>query len=329
MPANMTLADFVQTAPTFLTKGVVQQLRWVSKLLDQLSFVTTGALSARNLIDDMEEPDIAWRDLNEDYGSSRHNKPQEVQARLFDFGKDTDIEYLLLEDKTVKIYEPKVREIQKSVNTMARAFGNTLINNSTNPKAPWGIKHMIDTVPELAAQKGIAASGGLDLSASGASYAQSNRLFWRKLEEAKSLVDGGATHCLCNNVFLRIIKALARESGFLSVTQDSLNRPIYDFDGMKFIDVGRKSPKTGSQIITDTEKADGTDGVAGTDSCTSIYLMRMDRDHFQPLQMFPLRTTDFGLIPGQTYHRVRVAWPVGWMITDPMSIYRLHGLKMQ
>lgn len=74
----------------------------------------------------------------------------------------------------------------------------------------------------------------------------------------------------------------------LTTTKDALGRDITSGDGMRFIDVGRKSKKTGARIITDYETVNGAIGTPGTDHYTSIYFVRMDPGHSQPWQFAPL-----------------------------------------
>ena len=327
----MTLADYYQQAPNELVKGIVQQLRYKSTLFDQLNFVTTGTLAVKNIRESSDEDqEIPWVEIGEELGSSASTKPEEVQSRAFTFGTTIKTDHLLVEDKTPKLYDPRKRDTEIKVDIMIRQFSDVIINNTVaaNPKAPVGLKSFIDTY--LPDQKRIAKkSTGLDLDPSGTSYAANNMLFWRLLDYGKEMVDGGATHILCNDQFIRCAKALQRESGMLTTTKDALGRDITSYDGMKFIDVGRKSKKTGARIITDYEKADGTLGVEGTDHYTSIYFVRMDPGHFQPWQFAPLSAKDEGRLPGSKFYQTTIEWTIGYMITDKMSIARIYGLKME
>lgn len=324
----LKLSDYVQSAPDTLSKGVAQQLRNESVLLDNLNFLTTGTLSVRNLRETFDENDIPWNEINEELGSVAHGKPEEIQASGFSFGSSIKVDHKLVEDKSPRTYDPRERQTTITVRKMARQFSDVIINNTAalNPKAPIGLKSFIDLY--LPSQKVIADAGGLDLALTAPTYAINNHKFWRMLDRAKMMVDGGATHILCNDTFIRCAKALARESTLLTTSKDALGRDITEYDGMKFINVGVKDRKTEAKIITDNEKDDGTQGSV-SDKFTSIYLLRMGPDHFQPWQMKALEVTDHGRLKGSVFYQTDIEWVVGYLVTDTKSIARVHGLKME
>lgn len=323
----ITLADYVQKAPNTLVKGVAQQLRNESVLLDQFNLITTGSWRVRNLRETYDETAVSWRDINEELGSVQHGKPEEVQSSGFSFGNMIKVDHLLVKDKTELIYDPRARQTEITVRKMARQFSDVIINNTAadNPKAPIGLKSFIDE--HLPNQKMIAKTGGLDLDPSGASYAANNRLFWRALDKLKEMVDGGATHLLCNSTFIRCARALARESTLLKTTEDALGRDITEYNGMKFIDVGVSDRGSETKIITDTEANTGVD--AGNSAYTSVYALRMGINHFQPWEMNPMEVKDLGRLPGSVFYATSIEWVVGYLITDTKSVARMYGLKME
>lgn len=330
MAEYLTLADYYQQAPNNLVKGIVQQLRWKSTLFDSLNFVTTGTLAVKNVRDSSaDDDDVLWVDIGEELKSGGTVKPEEVQSRAFKFGKYIDTPKELVQDKTPKLYDPRQRDTERTIDKMIRQFSDVLINNTNavNPKAPLGLRQWIKTYEP--AQECIAVANGLDLRPSGSSYAANNILFWRALDKLHDMVDGGATHILCNDQFIRCAKGLQRESGMLSTTQDSLGREIVSYGGMKFVDVGRKSKATGARIIKTYEDVNGDDGTENSDVYTSIYAIRMDPSHFQPWQMAPLEAKDWGILPGTGYYRTEVDWKIGYMITDSMSVARMYGFRME
>jgi hypothetical protein len=326
----MTLADYYQQSPVELVKGIVQQIRWKSTLFDALSFATTGTLAVKNIRESgADDDEVLWVDIGEELKSGTTTKPEEVQSRMFKFGRNIDTPVELVQDKTPKLYDPRQRDTERTIDKMIRQFSDVLINNTNavNPKAPLGLKQWIKTYQP--AQESVAVANGLDLSPTGASYSSNNLLFWRALDKLYDMVDGGATHLLCNDQFIRCAKALQRESGMLSTTQDALGREIVSYGGMKFVDVGRKSKAVGTRIIKTYEDVNGDDGTENSDHYTSIYAVRMDKEHFQPIQMAPLEAKDWGILPGTEYYRTSVKWNIGYMITDSMSVARMYGFKME
>ena len=94
---------------------------------------------------------------------------------------------------------------------------------------------------------------------------------------------------------------------------------------MKFIDAGYKVNDT-DMIIGDQELYTGVEN-ASTGNATSIYLVRMDEQHYQPFEFEKLTTDRVGLLEDRTNYRTVIKWDVGHIITHPRSVARLTGLK--
>ena len=105
----------------------------------------------------------------------------------------------------------------------------------------------------------------------------------RLMDMAKSVVDETPDFVLCNNTFINMQSSIWADSNYLKTTEDSLHRVFEDWDGVKYINMGYEFDDT-TKVIKDYETAYGVDGTAGTDHCTSIYLVKMGPEFWQMVQ---------------------------------------------
>ena len=324
---DITLAQQYQQTPSLLTKGVVRALQDESELLDTLNFKDIKATTVRTWRSG-ELREVKWRRINQPFGTVIQGQPKPIEAGMFSFGNTVDVDYLLKEDQTAKIVDPEADQIQQTVTAMARQFNDYWVNNDpiNDPAGIVGLKYIIDN--EFPEQMIVADPSGadvLDLDPTGADYATNIGIFFRSLEKAIAAVHGEKPNfAVCNKTFLLNFRAICRDSGYLKTTEDSLGRQFIEFNGVKFIDAGYKVDDT-TMIIGDNENYNGVvtdDGMA-----TSIYLVRMDEQHYQPFEFEALTTDRVGLLEDRTNYRTVIKWDVGHIITHPRSVSRLTGLK--
>lgn len=329
---TMSLAQFMQKAPDPLTKAIVQDMRYASAWLDQMNFATNPALEAITYRDTFEKL-LSWRSIGENYDNVLFDNPEKMVSAVYAVGANIPIDTKLLEDKSQKFFDPKQRQITKAVRSAAKTFADAAINGdpTVNPKAPIGLKYIIDNALP-ASQKILAATGGLDLDPAGATYSSAIKAFFRAMDKLYWAIDGGATHILVDEDFSRLYEAIARDSNYLKTTEDSLHRTFQMYKDAKIIPVGRLNLDSGVRmILPNYEKVDGTIGTPGSSDskfCSAI-AVRMDNEHLMPWQMKPLQAKDEGKIPGQQFHNINVDWNVGLHLTSERSIARLYGLKME
>lgn len=324
---TMNLATMYQISPQPLDKGIIKNFQEASELMDTLDFEDIKALTVETTRSG-ELREVGWRRINEPFQKVLQGNPEKVQAGIHSFGTPIDIDYLIEEDQTPKIVDPIAQQVADTTEAMAKGFTDAWVNNTpiTDDRKITGIKYIIDT--EFPDQKIIAYPSGLDvldLSPTGANYAQNISLFFLALDTAIGEIDGKPNFAVCNKVFLRNFRRICRDSGYLKTTEDSLGRSFLEYDGIKFIDARSKVSSDKDLVISNSETYNGVEDPSG--NCTSVYFVRMDKTHYQPWQYEKLNVVDVGLLDNGVQRRKIVRWDVGHIVTHKKSLTRLCGLK--
>lgn len=332
--AALTMADMYLMSPYQLEQGIILTLQEESQLIDSLSFENIQAMTVQTYRSGKLNP-VGWRKVNEPFGSVIQEKPVPVQAGIFSFGNNIDVDYLIRDDKMPKIVDPVAQQVDDTMVAMARQFNDAWVNNepTKDPQAITGVRFMINN--EFPGQKICANPAGnavLDLTPNGANYATNISIFFLQLDKAINAIDGKKPNfAVCNSTFLTHFTALCRDSGYLKTTEDSLGRKFVDYNGVKFIDAGNTYEDTDANgldipVITNKELYDGTiDPTNG--NATSVMFVRQDRKHYQPWQFDTLKADHIGMLDDGVHDRTIVKWDVGHIVTHPRSLSWLTGLK--
>lgn len=330
----ITLADMYLLTPYQFEKGIIKTLQEESQLIDSLSFENVEALTVQTYRSGKMNP-VSWRKIGEPFGSVVQGKPEPVQAGVFSFGNNIDIDYLIKRDKAPKIVDPQTQQINDTMVTMARQFNDAWVNNepTKDPQAITGVRYMINT--EFPGQKICANPAGnavLDLTPSGANYATNISIFFLQLDKAINAIDGKKPNiAVCNSTFLTHFTALCRDSGYLKTTEDSLGRKFLEYNGVKFIDAGNTYEDMDANgldipVITDKELYNGTVDLSNG-TATSVMFARIDKAHYQPFQFENLSAENIGMLDDGVTERAIVKWDVGHIVTNKRSLSWLTGMK--
>lgn len=330
----ITMADMYLLSPYLLEKGIIKTIQEESQLIDTLSFENIEALTVQTYRSGKMNP-VSWRKIGEPFGSVVQGKPEPVQAGVFSFGNNVDIDYLIKRDKTPKIVDPESQQIDDTTTVMARQFNDAWVNNepSKDPQAITGVRYMINE--EFPGQKICANPAGnavLDLTPTGANYATNISIFFLMLDKAIDAIDGKKPNfAVCNSTFLTHFHALLRDSGYLKTTEDSIGRKFIDYNGVKFIDAGNTYEDTDDNgldipVITNKELYNGTVDLSSGNS-TSIVFVRQDKKHYQPWQFENLTADHIGTLDDGVTDRTVIKWDVGHIVTHKRSLSWLTGLK--
>lgn len=332
----ITLADMYLLSPYLFEKGIIKTLQEESQLIDSLSFENVEALTVQTYRSGKLNP-VSWRKINEPFGSVVQGKPEPVQAGIFSFGNNIDIDYLVKRDKTPKIVDPQTQQINDTMVTMARQFNDAWVNNTPikDPQAIVGVRYMINE--EFPGQKICANPAGnavLDLTPSGANYASNISIFFLQLDKAINAIDGHKPNiAVCNTTFLTHFTALCRDSGYLKTTEDSLGRKFLEYNGVKFVDAGNTYEDMDSSgndvmVIGNKELYDGTVDLSNG-TATSVMFARIDKTHYQPFQFENLSAENIGMLDDGVTDRSIVKWDVGHIVTNKRSLSWLTGMKFE
>ena len=330
----ITLADMYLLSPYLFEKGIIKTLQEESQLIDSLSFENVEALTVQTYRSGKLQP-VSWRKINEPFGSVIQGKPEPVQAGIFSFGNNIDIDYLVKRDKTPKIVDPMTQQINDTMVTMARQFNDAWVNNTPmkDPQAITGVRYMINE--EFPGQKICANPAGnaaLDLTPTGANYASNISIFFLMLDKAINAIDGKKPNiAVCNSTFLTHFASLCRDSGYLKMTEDTLGRKFIDYNGVKFVDAGNTYEDMDDNgldipVITDKETYNGAVDLVNGNS-TSVMFARIDKTHYQPFQFENLSAENIGMLDDGVHDRSIVKWDVGHIVTNKRSLSWLTGLK--
>lgn len=334
MSANefLTLSDIQQQSDDLLKQGIIQIFRKDSVFLDQISIMTTGTMHVKNMRAGTMSR-IGTRKIGEQRPIVMHQKPDVVEDAMYIYSNRIQIptQNVDFKDKG-NIYDPVAWNIEATTKSLSRRITSDFINNTptADPDGLIGLKWRIDNASNVSTIK-IPASGtngtALDLDPAGANYQQNIRQFKRLLDMAKDVVAETPDFILCNNTFINVQSSIWADSNYLKTTEDSLHRIFEDWDGVKYIDMGYEHDDT-NKIIKDYETAYGVDGTEGTDACTSIYLVKMGEEFWQPVQAESMNTSELYKDADRINYRVDFDWEIGHIITHPRSVVRIYGLKM-
>lgn len=328
----LTLSDVQQRSDNLLKKGIIQIFRKDSKFLDQISIMTTGTMHVKNMRDGSMSK-TGTRKIGESRPIILHQKPDMVEDAMYIYSNKIQIPTQNVDFKDPNLmYDPVEMNITKTVKATSRRLTDDFINNTPtlDPDGLVGLKWRIDNASNVSTIK-IPASGtagtALDLDPNGQNYQQNIRAFKRLLDTAKDVVAETPDFILCNNTFINTQSSIWADSNYLKVTDDSLHRIFQDWDGTKYLDMGYLYDDE-TKVIKDYENAYGVDGTPGTDKCTSIYLIKMGPEFWQPVQAESLYTSELYKDAERINYNVDFDWEIGHIITHPRSVVRIYGLKM-
>lgn len=332
-PEYLTISDYQQKNPdALLFNGISQCFREESQFLNVIRLMTIGRLKAENLRAGAMNQ-IKNRKIGQDRPVVLHEKPDKVEDSLYIYSNEIKVPKELVDYKDPKnVYDPLAWNIEATSKSMARQICDDVINNtpSENPDAIVGLRYRVDN--DLSSDQKIPASGtngtALDLDPAGANYQQNIRQFKQIMDEAKAQCAGQPTLCLCNQDFIIAQSRIWADSNYLKTTEDSLHRTFEDWTGMKYIDMGYRYNDT-DRIIKSYENAYGVDGTAGTDKCTSIYMVTMGEEFWTMMQAEAMKVYDTHLDENNINYVTQFDWMLGQMITHPRSVVRVYGLKMK
>jgi hypothetical protein len=218
------------------------------------------------------------------------------------------------------------------------------VNDGTaryNPRSIVGLRERIDNSAYQTNPEMLIDAGALDISATGMTKGTANRLI-ELMQQAASYTDNSGTdedgtNCVCytQDFFRRrfefALRHLGTDGGW-GFVQDPYKNKVAVYRNMKFMDVGRLAPQqNGTQtgrVISVNEKADGTDGVAGTDTFTSFYVVRWGPESIEAWEMEPMKPNDLGIINDGVTYRVVWDYSTGLAQYSTRAISRVKGINM-
>ena len=310
-PTRITLANYLDSKASTLEKGVVQQIREESPLLNMLQFHTENRLKFYNYRGPTTLTGGTWKNIGEAYDEGIQWDYDRVEESTFYVGRKFKIDERLegVVDETIE--DPVKSNIEYFTRGIHRQVVNSIINGKgtdNNGKSFSGLRERLNKLPATQTLQALDTSNALDMRTSASDYAQNVEEFIVLLNKLCKAVDGGRPDFFIVNEDFQIkFESILRTSGLLTYAKDNFEREFPAFKGIPFIDAGRKEDDT-TYIITNHETITGGDGTSGTDHCTSIYAVKQGPAYFTMLEKTPFRVRDNNFDPDMITHTYVMDW---------------------
>jgi hypothetical protein len=321
----ITLGQVAKLERNPLRKMVIMNLLRHAKVLDTMPFENVNSLSnvavrVTNL------PDVAWRNINEDYTPSTGDVEQ-VYEGIYIFGGTFEADRIWKKVSGNMIKDPEQLQVDLFTEAMAYEMKDQFINgdHGTNRKAIQGLKKRIDNGPSRQKVRASSDTNILDPTASTANA----RLFLRKWNLAFDRAGGGVetpSAILCNEDLRTGLGAVliylsASASGLLDTTKDQFDREIYTYKGVPIYDMGLKADQS-TEIIPKTETAE--DG--GADATSAYFVPWSMEQGVYGIQLSNLEVEP-GLATKSTSKTTLIEWAVGLAGFGSYGPTRLHNIE--
>lgn len=329
-PTRITLANYLDSKATTLEKGVIQQIREESPLLNMLQYHTENRLKFYNYRGPTNLPEGTWKNIGEKYDEGVTWGYDRVEESTFYIGREFHIDERLegVVDETIE--DPVKSNIEWYTRGIHRQVVDSIFNGKSSDnhgKSFVGLKERLNKLPATQTLDAVDGTNALDLRTSASDYAQNVEEFIVLLNKLCKAIDGGRPDFFVVNEDFQIkFESILRTSGLLTYAKDNFEREFPAFKGIPFIDAGRKTDDT-TYVISNNETVAGADG-SSNDHCTSIYAVKQGPGYFTMLEKTPFRVRDNFNDPHMIDHIYVMDWGLGMMITHPRSVARLQGLRM-
>ncbi|MFA6135020.1 MAG: major capsid protein [Phycisphaerae bacterium] len=331
----LTLLDMQRLRKDPFEKGVLDVFMAecdISKVLPIKTIGTVEVSRRRN----NGLPTLGWRKRGEAFPAVAGTTSDTVTDQVFAMGATIDIDKTDMRDKNL-IEDPLAERTKAAVKAAAWTFNDAVINgdHATDEDMPEGLKVRIAAGPSAQIIYANSSTASLDVSPASGPTTAELYTWLDKIDEAIYACDGHqADICLTDADFIRAYKSALRRlslykdvpmekpytnpSGMRSTGSDFYNKSIFEYNGVKFFDMGLKVDQS-THIV-------GTETVG--DACRPAYFVKMGDDYFHGIQQYALEVSkSFMLDDGVTY-RTTIDWPVGFRHVHPASFSKLSGSKV-
>lgn len=317
-------------------KGVVDTLMKEANLMSLIPIETIGTMEVttrrRNSV-----PTLNWRQRGQAYGSVPGATYDTITDSVFAVGGTVDIDKVDLKDKNL-LEDPMSTRTKEVTDAMAWTLNDIILNgdHGVNPDAPEGIKTRLATLPTTQIIYGNSSSAELDVRISASPTTATMQQFLDKIDEARYACDGHDCDVVLTDAsFIRNLKAVLRRlnlyknekptepfvkpSGVRSTGSEWYNKSVFEWDGIKFFDMGLNAAQTSTVVTTDT---------VNSVACMPAYFVKLGGDYLKLIQEYALDISKpFMLNDGVTWRTV-IDWPVGIRHVHPRTMSVLRGVRV-
>lgn len=326
--ASLNLADIAKLAKAdndTLKCGVVQVFRETSKIMDMMTFTTTGELSIK-FLRAKSLPTPAFRKIGNAYASTKGDV-ESLEDRIYLLGGNVDTDKALERSKGITNARAFHEKLQ--IEAIARLYNHYFIagNPLTDVDGLTGLWYRL--VNDLPSTQSIDGAG-LDISPDTGTSTWASGIIDKVDELIDNCNDGDCDALLMDRKTKNRLEAAFKKSGLLSTTEDQLGRKFktYGDGGPLLVNMGNQRDETsssaGTGIIGHVELQNGTALTGG--ACSSIYCVKFGKEYLGGAQEYGIEVTDKGELDDGVTYRTVIDWPVGMYVLNPRSVARLYGL---
>jgi hypothetical protein len=325
--------DMARLKETNFEKGIVEMFIRESDLLKVLPFDNTDTMSIQtrrmNAL-----PAVTWRQRGQRFSDGGQPGFETVTDALYNIGAEINIDDADMKDKGPFIVNPLKFNTEAKVKSIVYDFHDKVINgdHAVDPNSFEGLKVRIGN---LASSQTLYSTAHLDVRPSGITSATAYA-FLARIDEAKYNCDGHSCDiCLTDADFIRALKNAIRVVGqfvapVATPTTDvnpraTSNFPAntagnaYEYDGVKYIDMGVKADQTTHIVATETD-----DSV----TCRPAYFVKLGGNNFSMIQYAPLTASEPMLLDDLVTYRSVISWYIGSRHVHNRFAVKLAGTQV-
>lgn len=292
--------------------------------------------------DDLPTP--TWRNINEP-GTAVKGSPRNYQEQVFIARDNVDVDEFLSMDENA-FDDPFESVVNAYLMGLSYDLNNKVINNNHktgDKKCFVGLRGRLDNPGTYGSNPSCKIDGGgvdlsdTNLNTNGSAPGRRMSRYVQQALDEMGRPDGDGVVIYANDDFLRRWEeSLKAGGGGFTAAKDTYDKQVATFGSAKIRRIGRTAPVRlanntvkQDQVITSNETADGSDGVAGTDNRTSLYLTIADQnDGISGWQMVPMKPKPKSTNDDNVIDRVTFSWAVGLRQKNTRAVARLVGMKV-
>ena len=331
----LTLVDSARHKKDEYTDGVVETFQMECDLSRKLPVVTIGTTEVHTKRTN-SIPTVGFRRRGEAFGSVSSGGFDEISDATFPMGATIDIDKTDMLDKA-PVLDVMSERTQRAVKGMAWTFNDAAINgdHGTDADSFEGLKVRLATLAASQIVYGVSSAAELEARPGTATTANAQALL-NKLDETIYQLDGHkADVCLTYNDGIRAIKSALRLLG-INTAQDHTQpytkgsnsrqsgaqfdqKPVFNYDGVDFFDMGYKTDMATSIVATETVNAL---------ACRPFFFVKLGEPYLHAIQQYPMDVGKPYKMPDGVTYRTVIDWPIGLRHVHPKFAAKLAGVRV-
>ena len=330
----LSIYEIQRLKETNYEKGIVETFFRNSDLMKVLPFETvdTMQLQTRRM---NSLPSVTWRQRGQRFSDGGQPGWETVTDALYNIGAEINIDDADMKDKGPYIVNPLAFNTEGKVKAITYDFHDKVINgdHATDANSFEGLKVRI---ANLASAQTLYAATEVDIRPSAVTTALAYQ-FLNRVDEAKYNLDGaggGNVICLTDADFIRSFKNCLRVLGqyvnapgtpvvTINARQTS-SEPgpsagnVFDWDGVKYIDMGVKADQTTKIVANETI----------SNACRPAYFVKLGGNYLTMMQYAPIDVKEpFLLDDGVTFRSI-ISWYLGMRHVHNRFAVKLAGTRV-